>query len=225
MLLTRRYGSMGALRNLFAGLGLAFVAALPLRAEPVTIAALGDSLTQGYGLIEQDGFVPQLSRWLVGHGHEVRVINAGVSGDTSAGGLSRIDWTLTPDVDALMIELGANDMLRGVDPAVTRANLEAIIQKAQEHRLPILLIGIAAPANYGPDYQREFDAIYPELAAQYDTLHYVHFMSAIADQAAKEGAITDYLQPDGLHPTAEGVALIVNDIGPYVEQLIEITGN
>lgn len=198
---------------------------MPVRADPVTITALGDSLTQGYGLPAEQGFVPQLQDWLRARGHDVTLINAGVSGDTSAGGLSRIDWTLATETDALMIELGANDMLRGTDPALTRANLIGIIEAAQAQQLPILLIGIAAPGNYGPDYQQQFNAIFPSLAQHYDTLHYTNFLTAIADHAEEPGALQRYVQPDGLHPTAEGVALIVTDIGRSVEALIALTGN
>jgi len=180
-----------------------------------TIAALGDSLTQGYGLPQNQGFVPQLERWLTTQGADVRLINAGVSGDTTAGGLSRIDWTLTPDVDALIVALGGNDLLRGLDPALSRENLSAILQKAQDRNLPVLLIGLPAPGNFGPDYKADFDAIYPALAAQYNVLLHPNFLGGLADAPPAE-----VIQPDGLHPNANGVSLIVQDIGPKALELV-----
>ncbi|MFV2038161.1 MAG: GDSL-type esterase/lipase family protein, partial [Paracoccaceae bacterium] len=123
----------------------------PTTAEPVTIAALGDSLVQGYGLARDLGFVPQLQRWLDNQGLAVVVINAGVSGDTTAGGRARIGWTLGADIDALIVSLGANDALRGVDPAASKANLDAILATATARAVPVLLVGIQAPGNFGPE--------------------------------------------------------------------------
>ena len=155
------YGVIRSIRNagllLFASVGLA-------TANPVTIAAFGDSLTQGFGLVADEGFVPQLQRWLDEAGAEVTVINAGVSGDTTAGGLSRIEWTLTPDVDAIIVALGGNDLLRGVDPSSSRANLEGILQVATERDLEVLLVGMEAQSNFGAEFKLAFDAIYPELS-------------------------------------------------------------
>ena len=195
--------------------------ALPAVAEEVTIAALGDSLTQGFGLSPEDGFAPQLERWLGERGQEVSILNAGVSGDTSAGGLSRIAWTLTPEVDALIVALGGNDVLRGIDPAVTRQNLDAILKVATERGLPVLLVGIAAPANYGPDYKQAFDATYPELAAQHDTLLVTDFLGGIRDAAPTTSEALAYMQGDGIHPNTKGVALIVEAMGPQVEALVD----
>lgn len=186
----------------------------------MTVAALGDSLTQGYGLPQGDGFVPQLEMWLKERGHDAIVINAGVSGDTTAGGLSRIDWTLTPEVDALIVALGGNDLLRGIDPASSRANLDAILARAAEAEVPALLVGMSAPGNYGADYKAAFDAIYPELAEAYGTLYAPSFLGALEDLPDREAAIADFLQPDGIHPNAEGVALIVEALGPAVEDLV-----
>ncbi len=188
-------------------------------AEPVTVAALGDSLTQGYGLAAEDGFVPQLQRWLDAAGEEVVLINAGVSGDTTAGGLSRIGWTLTEEVDALIVALGGNDLLRGIDPGVARANLEGILAEAAGRGLPVLLVGMDAPSNYGPDYEAAFEAIYPELAGEYGALHHENFLGALAALADREMAVERYMQPDRIHPNAEGVALIVADLGPRVAEL------
>ncbi|MHC0053476.1 arylesterase [Actibacterium sp. D379-3] len=215
------YGARAGLCKLAQAFAAVILLSSPALADPVTIAALGDSLTQGYGLPQEDGFVPQLETWLTDHGADAVLVNAGVSGDTTAGGLSRIGWTLTDDVDALIVALGGNDVLRGIDPAVSRANLEGILRAAQDKGVPILLVGIAAPGNYGPDYQQAFDAIFPELAQEYGTLHYISFLSAITDKAEREGTMQTYMQPDGIHPSARGVSLIVADMGPFVLDLID----
>jgi len=188
-------------------------------AEPVVIAALGDSLTQGYGLPPEDGFVPQLQRWLDGQGADVRLVNAGVSGDTSAGGLSRVGWTLTEDVDGLIVALGGNDLLRGLDPAVTRSNLDGILAAAEAEGVPVLLVGMDAPSNYGADYEAAFDAIYPELAEEKGTLLAPDFLGALAAPEDRAATLKAYMQPDALHPNAAGVALIVEDLGPHVMEL------
>lgn len=188
-------------------------------AAPLTIAALGDSLTEGYGLPPEDGFVPQLQAWLKAHGADVTVMNAGVSGDTTAGGLSRLDWTLTPEVRALIVTLGGNDLLRGIDPASSRGNLDAILKGATGKGLPVLLIGMPAPGNYGPDYKAQFDAIYPDLAKQYGTLYVESFFAPLGGNG-DPAALAPYLQADGIHPNREGVAKIVEGLGPTVLQLI-----
>jgi acyl-CoA thioesterase I len=202
-----------------AGLG---AAAAP--AEEVTVAALGDSLTQGYGLPPEDGFVAQLGRWLEGQGADVRLVNAGVSGDTTAGGLARIDWTLADEPDALIVALGGNDVLRGIDPEAARANLDGILARADAEAIPVLLVGISVPANYGPDYQQAFSAIYPVLAQRYDALLYPDFLSALTEDRDRETALRDYMQADGIHPNAAGVGRIVEAIGPAVLELIEQAG-
>lgn len=189
-------------------------------AKQITIAALGDSLTQGYGLPQEDGFVPQLERWLRAQGEQVNLINAGVSGDTTAGGLSRVAWTLTPEVGGLIVALGGNDLLRGIDPANTRANLDAIMQTAQAAGVEVLLVGLSAPGNYGPDYKTAFDAIYPDLAQSYGALYYPSFLKGLTDLPDRGAALRDYMQGDGIHPTAKGVALIVEAMGPKVLDLI-----
>lgn len=189
-------------------------------AEPVTIAALGDSLTQGYGLPPEDGLVPQLERWLTARGADVEVLNAGVSGDTTQGGLSRVGWTLTPEVDAMIVALGGNDLLRGIDPSVSRANLDGILRKAETQGVKVLLVGMEAPGNYGPDYKAAFDAIYPDLASKYGTLYFESFLSPLADAPDRADALRRYMQADGLHPSAEGVAVIVDALGPVVLDLV-----
>jgi len=194
---------------------------LPSWAQPVTVAALGDSLTQGYGLQQGQGFVPQLQAWLDARGADTKVLNAGVSGDTTAGGLARIDWTLTPDVTALIVALGGNDVLRGVAPQVARANLDAILVRAVARGMPVLLIGIEAPGNYGPDYKAAFDAMYPELAAKHGALLVPSFLTALTE-VDRRAALAAYMQPDGIHPNAAGVARIVEAIGPSVIELIAV---
>ncbi len=189
-------------------------------AEPVVIAALGDSLTQGYGLPERDGFVPQLQRWLQAEGADVQLINAGVSGDTTAGGAARVDWTLTPDVDGMIVALGGNDLLRGIDPDVSRGNLETILNAAAASDVQVLLIGMQAPGNYGADYKQSFDAMYPELAQQFGALYAESFFDGLTTEGDPEAA-RQFMQPDGIHPNAEGVTRIVESLGPSVLALTE----
>lgn len=204
------------MRNLCAVLLLGAGAAL---ADPVNIAALGDSLTQGYGVRQGQGFVPQLSRYLQEAGVEATVLNAGVSGDTTRGGLSRTDWTLTPEVDALIVALGGNDLLRGIDPAESRANLDAILARARDAGVPVLLIGLRAPGNYGAAFKRDFDGMYPALADKYGTVYAPDFLAGLEQEGSGDRA--RLLQRDGLHPNAEGVARIVEVLGPKVLELIE----
>lgn len=190
--------------------------AAPATAEEVVIAALGDSLTQGYGLPVDRGFVPQLEAWLEARGHEVRLVNAGVSGDTTAGGLARVNWTLTDDVDAMIVTLGGNDLLRGLAPEDARANLDGILQAAEAAGVEVLLAGMRAPLNYGPDYKAAFDAIYPDLAEAHGTLYVEDFLAPII--AARDPAAL--MQGDGIHPNAAGVAAIVEALGPQAEALV-----
>lgn len=192
-----------------------------MQAETVTIAALGDSLTQGYGLMQEDGFVPQLEAWLRAQGADVEVINAGVSGDTTAGGLSRAAWTLTPDVDAMIVAFGGNDLLRGIDPAVSRANLDGILQAGSDAGVQMLLVGMEAPQNYGAAFKAAFDAMYPDLAAEYDTALYPAYFAALTADSTLAEARATYMQADGIHPNRAGVAKIVEAMGPAVLGLIE----
>ena len=203
---------------------LGIVCAVPglAQADDVVIAALGDSLTQGFGLAQEQGFVPQLQAWLDASGAEVTVLNAGVSGDTTAGGLWRVEWTLTPDVDGMILALGGNDMLRGVAPEVSRSNLDGILSAAQSRDVPVLLVGMEAPGNYGPAYKSAFDAMYPELAAAYGALLQPGFFDGLGVEGDASAARA-FMQPDGIHPNAKGVALIVEEIGPNVLALIERT--
>ncbi len=192
----------------------------PAFAEPTTLLALGDSLTAGYGLPPDQGLVPQLQGWLTSHGTEVAVVNAGVSGDTTAGGLSRLDWSLTPDVDALMVTLGGNDMLRGLPPEEARGNLAAILAGAKAKGVPVLLVGMQAPGNYGAEYKTAFDAIYPALAAEYGATLYPFFFQGLAAGESDPAALQPFMQADAIHPNAEGVARIVADLGPAVQAFL-----
>lgn len=196
--------------------------AAPAAADPLTLVALGDSLTQGYGLPQDQGFVPQLQAWLRAKGADVAVINAGVSGDTSAGGRARLAWTLEGGGDAMIVALGGNDLLRGLDPAETRANIEAILAEASARGLPVLLIGLPAPGNYGPEYKADFDAIWPELAAQYGAQMVPNMLAGLSDIAPDQRA--GLVQPDGLHPSADGVKVMVDALGPEVLRLLERAG-
>ncbi|WP_101065916.1 arylesterase [Roseovarius salinarum] len=193
--------------------------AAPLWAGPVTVVALGDSLTQGYGLPREEGFVPRLQGWLDDRGVEAKIVNAGVSGDTTAGGAARVDWSLTDEVDAMIVALGGNDMLRGIDPAVSRANLREILQAGRDHGVAMLLVGMEAPGNYGADYKAAFDAMYPELADRFGTLYHENFFKGLPTDEPR--AMQAFFQPDGIHPNARGVARIVAAMGPKVRALIE----
>ena len=196
-------------------------AVLPLAAmaEDVRILAFGDSLTQGYGLIESQGFVPQLDAWLEAQGAEVAVINGGVSGDTSAGGAARVDWSLTPDVDAMIVTLGGNDLLRGIDPSVTRDNIDTILTTAKANSVEVLLVGMQAPGNYGAEYKQAFDRLYPELAEKHGTLYAESFFDGLGTSDPAQAR--ELFQDDGIHPNADGVAKIVEGLGPKVLDLID----
>jgi len=186
----------------------------PAVAEPpVHIVALGDSLTAGYGLAEKDGFVPRLQAALAAKGIAAEVANAGVSGDTTSDGLARLDWSVPQGTDAVILELGANDMLRGFKPEVTRATLDSILQRLTQRHIVVLLCGMRAAPNLGGDYAKAFEPIYPELAAKYGSLLYPFFLDGVAGNLG-------LLQADGLHPNATGAGIIVEKILPKVEELI-----
>lgn len=197
-----------------------FFLSAPAFGEPLQLVALGDSLTQGYGLATEDGLVPQLQAWLNAHGAEVEVLNAGVSGDTTAGGRARLAWSLNAETDALIIALGGNDLLRGLPPEEARANLDAMLADARGRGLPVLLVGLPAPGNYGPDYKSAFDAIWPELAARYGALLLPDLLAPISATPPETRAALELMQPDGLHPAPAGVALLVEALGPKVLELL-----
>jgi acyl-CoA thioesterase-1 len=181
--------------------------------KPVKIVALGDSLTAGFQLAAGDAVPARLEQALKAKGIAVEIANAGVSGDTASGGLGRVDWSVPDGTDAVILELGANDMLRGLDPKVTRDALDATIRKLKARGIEVLLCGMRAAPNLGADYARAFNPIYPELAATHGLLLYPFFLEGVASNRALN-------QGDGLHPNAAGVAAIVTGILPQVEALI-----
>ena len=184
------------------------------------MAALGDSLTQGYGLPPEEGFVPQLQGWLDAAGADAALINAGVSGDTTAGGLSRVGWTLTAEVDAMIVALGGNDLLRGIDPAVSRENLRGILEAAAAADVEVLLVGLEAAGNYGPEFKAAFDGMYADLAEEFGVPLVPNFLGGLIEAAGGPGEALAYMQADGIHPNAQGVAEIVAALGPEVLALV-----
>ena len=217
-----RQGAYGAARTARkAAVALALVlTAGAAGADEVVIAALGDSLTQGYGLPQEEGLVPTLEAWLEARGHEVRLVNAGVSGDTTAGGLSRVGWALADEVDGMIVALGGNDLLRGIAPEVARENLTGIMEAAEAAEVEVLLAGLEAPGNYGPDYKSAFEAIYPDLAERFDALLHPDMLAPLRQAQDAGATVSELMQPDGIHPNARGVARIVEAMGPQVEALI-----
>jgi acyl-CoA thioesterase I len=221
-LYARSYGGRRAVRHIAAlcsavlvvATVLAATAPLPARAQaPIHIVALGDSLTAGYGLPDRDGFVPRLQAALVAAGAAVTVTNAGVTGDTATDGLARLDWSVPAGTDAVIVELGANDMLRGFKPEVTREALDAILRRLTGRHIAVLLCGMRSAPNLGADYGAAFERIYPDLAAKYGVPLYPFFLDGVA-------ANPSLLQQDGMHPNPAGVAVIVGRIVPKVLQLI-----
>ena len=214
-----RYGPKAWIVNVLAGLLLVLAATAPARAAgPLTLLALGDSLTAGYGLPQDRGFTAQLQAALADSGRNVRVINGGVSGDTTAGGLARLDWALGAagpnGPDAVLLELGANDGLRGLPPEDTRRNLDAILARLAERRIPVLVAGMLAPPNLGRRYGAAYNALFPDLAEAHGVPLYPFFLDGVAAQP-------DLNQDDGIHPNAEGVAVVVERILPSVQALLD----
>lgn len=208
------------LRRAIATTLLSFVmaglfSAPPLRADgALTVVVFGDSLSAGFGLPGKDAFPVKLETALKIRGHQVTVENAGVSGDTTAGGRARLAWAIGSNPGAVILELGANDALRGLEPEKAYANLAAMLDELAQKKIPVLLAGMKAPPNMGDDYAREFDAIYMRLDKAYDVILYPFFLAGVAGDPALN-------QDDGIHPTARGVDVIVENILPYVEQLLE----
>ena len=189
-------------------------AASPAAARTIRLVVLGDSLTAGLGLPPGKAFPDRLQAALRARGWDVDVLNAGVSGDTAADGLARYDWAVPANADALIVELGANDMLRGLEPEATKKALSAILDKAHAARLPTLIAGMRAAPNLGAEYDRAFDAIYPALAKDHDVALYPFFLDGVAGDPKLN-------QADGMHPTAEGVDAIVERIAPSVEEILK----
>lgn len=195
-----------ALAGLFLMVSTAF-------AQSVTLLALGDSLLAGYGLQPSDAFPVKLEAALRARGHDVKVINAGVAGDTALDGASRLDWALSEEVDAVIVEFGANDALRGLPVPQAEAALDQLLGKLGEKKLPVLLAGMRAPPNLGPDYQAAFDGMYGKLAEKHGALLYPFFLDGVAAEPRLN-------QADGMHPNPAGVDVIVSRILPHVEELI-----
>ena len=213
------------MHKVLAALVFVFISTI-VSAEPLRITAFGDSLVHGYGLDTDQWLVPQLERWLNDNGADVVLTNAGVSGDTTAGGAARIGWTLSDKPQGLIVLLGGNDLLRGMQPGEAKANLSAILSAARAQGVEVLLIGMLAPGNFGPDYKAEFDAIYGDLAAEYDSLLFGDAFTGISAQVSGDPiAAQRYLQDDGIHPNAEGVALNVAALGPVALELVERISN
>ncbi|MDG2339823.1 MAG: arylesterase [Paracoccaceae bacterium] len=191
-----------------------------VQAAEIRIVALGDSLTQGYGLPQWEGFVPVMEGWLRDQNINVQIINAGVSGDTTSGGLERAEWALYGDNHAMILAMGGNDMLRGFPPSLVRDNLGKIIEIAIGYDIDVLLVGMKATNNFGQTYKDQFDAIYPWLADHYGVQLYDDFIGAIsADRSMAE--IQEFMQGDGLHPNAQGIRMVVDEMGYSVLGLID----
>ena len=186
---------------------------LPAVAKPLTVLALGDSLTAGYGLAPAEAFPVKLEAILRAKGYDITVVNGGVSGDTAADGLARLDWSLSDEVGAVIVELGANDALRGLPPGQAEAALDGIMARLAEMKIPALIAGMRAPPNMGPDYVADFDGMYARLAAKYDAILYPFFLDGVAADPTLN-------QTDGLHPNEAGVDMIVARILPSVRQLL-----
>lgn len=193
---------------------LFWLSTMATAAEQIRILALGDSLTAGYGLDINDGFTAQLERKLTALGYSVRVLNGGVSGDTSAGGRARLDWALADRPTHAIVELGANDGLRGLDPGAMRENLDAIIRRLHDAGVAVLLAGMRAPPNLGSAYTSAFNRVFPELAKKHNVVLYPFFLAGVASRPALN-------LRDGIHPNREGIAIIVDRITPYVVRLLE----
>jgi len=177
------------------------------------LVILGDSITAGYGLNAKQALPSQLEHTLLSKGHNITIINAGVSGDTTADALNRFDWSVEEKANGVLIALGGNDLLQGINPAKSRANLASIIEAAKSRNLVIMLAGMRAPGNYGENYQREFDQIFPDLAHNYDIPLYPFLLNDVATNPALN-------QPDGIHPNEAGVSIIVNGLIPFIERNI-----
>ncbi len=199
-------------------LAILLVSSAAAHAAPIKIVAFGDSLTAGYQLPAADAFPAQLQAALRAAGHDVEIRNAGVSGDTSTGGLARLDWSIADDVQAVILELGANDALRAIDPAVTRKTLDTMIERLVARDIKVLIAGMRAPPNLGPAYAADFNPIFADLAKKHDVLLYPFFLDGVAAEPALNLS-------DGMHPNPQGVAIIVKNILPMVERLIAQVGD
>lgn len=200
----------------FALLALLLSFTLPAHADTQRIVVLGDSLTAGYGLKAGEDFVSKLQEALIADGHDVKLDNAGVSGDTSAGGKSRLEWAVSgdPKPRLVIVALGGNDLLRGLEPKVTKDNIASILEELKKKDIPALLVGMKSPTNLGPLFQSQFDRIYPDLADEYDVPLYPFFLEGVVMKA-------DLNQADGIHPNTDGVSVMVKGILPTVADALE----
>jgi acyl-CoA thioesterase-1 len=196
-------------------IGMLLAAAAPARAEPLQIVAFGDSLMAGYGLSPGESFPERLETAMRARGHDVVIANAGVSGDTTSGGLARLDWSVPDGTNLVILELGANDMLRGVPTDITRKNLAEMIARLQSRGIGIILAGMRAAPNLGAEYQALFDAIFPDLAAEYGLPLYPFFLEGVAAQE-------QYLLGDGMHPNAAGIDVMVANFLPAIEAMLAV---
>jgi len=213
----RRYGFFVHIAVLLLAL---MTIAAPARADatkPIKLVALGDSLSAGLGLPAQEAFPAKLQKALQAKGIAVDMINAGVSGDTTSGGRDRLDWSVPDGTEGVIVELGANDAMRGIDPDLTRAALIDIVQRLKARKIAVMLCGMLAPPNFGADYGARFNSIYPDLAKQFDVPLYPFFLDGVAADAKLN-------QADGIHPTAEGVDIIVGKMLPTVEAFVRTIG-
>lgn len=194
-------------------LALGFTVTTAARAEPLQLVGFGDSLMAGYQLPPEDAFPTRLEKALKAKGHDIVITNAGVSGDTTSGGLARIDWSVPDGTKGVILELGANDALRGIPPEESRKNLVAMIEKLKSRNIPVLLVGMMAPPNMGDDYAARFNPIYPELAAQFGVELYPFFLDGVVENAGLK-------LEDGMHPNDEGVGVMIERFLPYAERFV-----
>jgi len=213
VLTRRRINRLAFTMALLCGL----VGATSVEAAARKLLVLGDSLGAGFGLPTEQGFIAQLERALRKRGHDIKVMNGSISGDTTAGGRARLGWALSSKPDFVIVELGGNDGLRGLDPGQTRANLDAILKRLKEKKIPTLLAGMMAPRNLGPVYEKAFNSAYGDLAKKHGAILYPFFLDGVALDPKLN-------QPDLIHPNAKGVAVIVKRILPYVERLVTKAG-
>lgn len=194
-------------------LALGFTVTTAARAEPLHLVGFGDSLMAGYQLPPEDAFPARLEKALKAKGHDIVIANAGVSGDTTSGGFARIDWSVPDGTKGVILELGANDALRGIPPEESRKNLVAMIEKLKSRNIAVLLVGMIAPPNMGDDYAARFNPIYPELAARYGVELYPFFLDGVVENAGLK-------LEDGMHPNGEGIGVMVERFLPYAERFI-----
>ena len=213
----RRYGLFMHIAVLMLALMTVLNPAWAEATKPVKLVVLGDSLSAGLGLPAQEAFPAKLQKALQAKGIAIDMINAGVSGDTSSGGRDRLDWSVAEGTEGVIVELGANDALRGIDPDLTRAALTDIVARLKARNISVMLCGMVAPPNYGADYAARFNSIYPDLAKKFDVPLYPFFLDGVAADAKLN-------QADGIHPTAEGVDIVVNNMLPTVEAFLRTIG-